>query len=149
MIKGCLGVIKPSDSKYDLDLKRTEKLNLEGLKSVVSKSSASKIWWGVSEVRFKKLDSFILEMSKNHLIRNFLRNGRVRVKYNELDLREKLFSSLNLQKNSMIPEKKRLIKSHNHFEISTCYILWVSGSEQWLPDIFSWFFEELNYNGRQ
>ena len=29
----------------------------------------------------KKLDSFSLETSKNHLIRNFLRNGRLRVKY--------------------------------------------------------------------
>ena len=27
----------------------------------------------------KKLDSFTLETSKNHLIRNFLRNGRLRV----------------------------------------------------------------------
>ena len=27
---------------------------------------------------FKKLDSFTLEMSKNHLIRNVLRNGRLR-----------------------------------------------------------------------
>ena len=35
---------------------------------------------GVSEVRLKKLDSFTLETSKNHFIRNFLRNGRVRVK---------------------------------------------------------------------
>ena len=35
---------------------------------------------GVSEVRFKKLDYFTLETWKNHLIRNFLRNGRVRVK---------------------------------------------------------------------
>ena len=34
---------------------------------------------GVSEVRFKKLDSFTLETSKNYLIRNFLRNGRLRV----------------------------------------------------------------------
>ena len=51
------------------------------IKSVVSKRCASKIWWGVSEVRFKKkLDSFNLETSKNHLIRNFQRNGRVRVK---------------------------------------------------------------------
>ena len=29
----------------------------------------------------KKLDSFTLETSKNHLTRNFVRNGRVRVKY--------------------------------------------------------------------
>ena len=28
----------------------------------------------------KKIDSFTLETSKNHLIRNFLRNGRLRVK---------------------------------------------------------------------
>ena len=28
----------------------------------------------------KKLNSFTLEMSKNHLIRNLLRNGRLRVK---------------------------------------------------------------------
>ena len=35
---------------------------------------------GVSEVRFyKKLDSFTFETSKNHLIRNFLLNERVRV----------------------------------------------------------------------
>ena len=32
-----------------------------------------------NEVRFKKLDSFTLKTSENHLIRNFLRNGRVRV----------------------------------------------------------------------
>ena len=35
-------------------MKLTEKGNLEGLKSVFSKRCASKIWWGVSEVRFKK-----------------------------------------------------------------------------------------------
>ena len=38
----------------------------------------------VSEVQFKKLDSFTLETSKNHLIRKFLRNGRVRFKWNYL-----------------------------------------------------------------
>ena len=37
----------------------------------------------VSEVRFKKLDTFTLETSKNHLIRNFLRNGRVRIKWSK------------------------------------------------------------------
>ena len=30
----------------------------------------------------EKLDSFTLETSKNHLIRNFLRKGRLRVKLN-------------------------------------------------------------------
>ena len=35
---------------------------------------------GLSEVRLKKLDSPTLEMSEKHLIRNFLRNGRLRVK---------------------------------------------------------------------
>ena len=34
----------------------------------------------VSELRFKKIDSFSLAASKNHLIRNFFRNGRLRVK---------------------------------------------------------------------
>ena len=34
---------------------------------------------GVSEVRLKKLDSFTLEPPKNHLTRNLLRNGRLRV----------------------------------------------------------------------
>ena len=34
---------------------------------------------GVSEVKFKKLDSFTSETSKNYLIRNILCNGRVRV----------------------------------------------------------------------
>ena len=33
---------------------------------------------------FKKLDSFTSETSKNHLIRNFLRNGRLRVKLKKL-----------------------------------------------------------------
>ena len=30
----------------------------------------------------KKIDSFTLETSKNHLMRNFLRNGRLRVNLN-------------------------------------------------------------------
>ena len=34
---------------------------------------------GVSEVRLKKLEFFTLETLKNHLIHNFLRNGRMRV----------------------------------------------------------------------
>ena len=34
---------------------------------------------GVSEVRLKKLEFFTLETLKNHLIQNFLRNGRMRV----------------------------------------------------------------------
>ena len=33
---------------------------------------------GVSEVQFKKLDPFTSETSKNHLIRNFLRNGQLK-----------------------------------------------------------------------
>ena len=53
---------------------------------------------GVSEVRFKKLDSFTLETSKNNLIRNFLRNGRLRVKSLEIfnDIEDKR-SFLNAQ----------------------------------------------------
>ena len=39
---------------------------------------------GISEVRFKKLESITFETSKNYLIRNFLRNGCVRVKVEEV-----------------------------------------------------------------
>ena len=58
--------------------------SLEGLRLVFSKE-AQKNLMGASEsggqwVRFKKKrDSFTFETLKNHLIRNFLRNGRVRV----------------------------------------------------------------------
>ena len=53
--------------------------SLKGLKLVFSKRCASKIWRGSVRSDFKKLDSFTSEMSKNHRIRNFVRNGRVRV----------------------------------------------------------------------
>ena len=46
--------IKPSDSKNDLDIKPTEKLNLEGLKSVISKRCESKIWGGAVRSNLKK-----------------------------------------------------------------------------------------------
>ena len=73
---------KTSDSKHDLDIKPTEKCNLKGLKSVLSKICATKSEGGGSvSSDFKKLDSFTLETSKNHLIRSFLRNGRLRVKH--------------------------------------------------------------------
>ena len=39
----------------------------------------NKILRGVRRSDLKKLDSFTLEMPKNHLIRSFLRNGRLRV----------------------------------------------------------------------
>ena len=45
--------IKLSDSKNDLDIKPTEKLNLERLKSVFTKDAFQKSE-GVSEVRFRK-----------------------------------------------------------------------------------------------
>ena len=49
--------------------------------------AASKIWGGQWGPTKKKLDFFTLETSKNHPIRNFLRNGRVRVKSKSLPLR--------------------------------------------------------------
>ena len=53
---------------------------------------------GVSEVRFKKkTDSMTLEMSKNHLIRSILRNGRLRVNVT-LVRREQLSSRSQLVK---------------------------------------------------
>ena len=51
-----------------------------GLSRYFPKDGHQKSEGGVSKVRFKKLDSFTLETSKNHLIRNLLRNGRLRVK---------------------------------------------------------------------
>ena len=36
----------------------------------------------------EKLDSFTSEASKNHLIRNFLRNGRLRVKFVKFEIDE-------------------------------------------------------------
>ena len=72
--------MKPSDSKYDLDIKPTEKWKLEGLKSVISKRCASKIWGVSVSSDLKKIDFFTFETSESHLIRNFLRKGRLRVK---------------------------------------------------------------------
>ena len=43
-----------------LDIKSTEKWRLKGLKLLFSKRCASKIWWGVSEVRLKKSSTFSL-----------------------------------------------------------------------------------------
>ena len=39
-----------------------------------------KIWWGSVRSDLKKIVSFTLKMSKNYLIRNFPRNGRLSVK---------------------------------------------------------------------
>ena len=55
---------------------------------------------GLVRFSLKKLDSFTLETSKNHLIRNFLRNGRVMVndqKINLVLLRDFLNSEINKQ----------------------------------------------------
>ena len=46
----------------------------------------------------EKLDSFTLEMSKNHLIRNFLRNGRVRVNEKQRKLSFIFFSNIKIMK---------------------------------------------------
>ena len=73
--------MKPSDSKHDLIIKRNKNWKLEGLKSVFSKRCTSKIWGRSVRADFKKLDSFTLKTSKNHLIRNFLRNGHQRVNF--------------------------------------------------------------------
>ena len=49
---------------------------------------------GGSEVRIKKLDPFTLEMSKNHLICNFLRNGRLRVNLILFEVRGKNYHNI-------------------------------------------------------
>ena len=45
----------------------------------------------------EKLDSFTLEMSKNHLIRSFLRNGRLRVKLRQLKPQDFLYCNSDLK----------------------------------------------------
>ena len=57
-------------------MKLTERGNLEGHKLDAHQKSDGESVRSDS----KKLDSFTLETSKNHLIRSFLRNGRLRVK---------------------------------------------------------------------
>ena len=48
----------------------------------------------------KKLGSFTLETSKNHLIRNFLRNGRLRVKHAFLCMSSKFEDEIKSEKNN-------------------------------------------------
>ena len=53
---------------------------MEGLKLVFPKDAHQKSERASVRSDFKNLDSFTLVTSKNHIIRNFLRNGRVRLK---------------------------------------------------------------------
>ena len=62
-----------------------------------------------------KLDSFTLETLKNHLIRNFLRNGRVRVK--NLNLRSKM--ATNICKRQLVP----LVSSIYNLDKITIFLL--------------------------
>ena len=55
----------------------------KGFNRYFQKDAHQKSEGGSVRSDLKKLDSFTLETSKNHLIRNFLRNGRLRVKRNE------------------------------------------------------------------
>ena len=61
--------------KNPLKIESWKGLNWYLSKDVHQKSEGGQ--WGPIK---KKLDSFPMETSKNHLIRNFLRNGRLRVK---------------------------------------------------------------------
>ena len=59
---------------------------------VFPKTCASQIWQGGQCVPIKKL--LTLETSKNHVIRNFLRDGRVSVKVKKINL---MFSTNDLE----------------------------------------------------
>ena len=59
----------------------------------------------------KKLDSFTLEMSKNHLIRNFLRNGRLSVN---------LFSIYKHFRSTPEERKSRVIEVMNEMGLAKC-----------------------------
>ena len=73
---------------------------------------------GVSEVRLKKLDSFALEMSKNHLIRNFLRNRRLRVKL----LRAENRRALKIRSRNCRIGLKNYKKSEDLNKIKKCHV---------------------------
>ena len=59
----------------------------KGLNRYLPKDAHQKSDGGSVRSDFKKLDSFTSETSKNHHIRNFLRNGRLRVKFMNFNLR--------------------------------------------------------------
>ena len=75
MIKGWLVWI----NRTDLDIKTHWKMKARSAIGIFQKMRIKNLR---EEVRsdLKKLDLFTLETSKNHLVRNFLRNERVRVK---------------------------------------------------------------------
>ena len=66
--------IKPSDLKHDLFIKPGR------AKIGIFQKMCSKNLRGSVRSDLEKLDSFAVGTSKNHLIRNFLRNGRLWVK---------------------------------------------------------------------
>ena len=70
---------------HDFNIKTHWKMKAGTLKLIFSESCGSETWvWGQWAPIIKKLDSLTLETSKNHLIRNFLLNRRVRVKISRL-----------------------------------------------------------------
>ena len=110
----------------------------EGPKLVFSKGCASKIWGGSVRSDFKKRDSFTLKTSKNHLIRDFLRNRRVRLKVNLLPFlvahsmdekrpRIKFLAKHSIRKSllcrdSPYEEKKRMSKNYLQYRLSKNYV---------------------------
>ena len=102
-----------------ISLRDTE-WKLEGPKLVFFKRCASRIWGGSIRSDLKKLDAFTWETSTNHLIRNFLRNERVRVK------------------TELIRIKKKLIRNNLVFSKRCASQIWASDCEgqcegQWGP----------------
>ena len=70
----------------------------------------------------KKLDSSTLETSKNYLIRNFLRNGRVRFKLRLLILSRIRKKDGHLMKNSIsFKTPSILILTYEKFCITICF----------------------------
>ena len=78
----------------------------------------------------EKLDSFTLETSKNPLSRNFLRNGRLRVKYEDCQLFHVFFERkyqyqfphLTLCRNTN-SDDRRLMLHYIKFQLATVYML--------------------------
>ena len=71
--------------------------SLKGLNGLFQKMRIKNLRGGAVRFDLKKLDSFTLETSKNNLIRNFLRAGRVRVKqYCSIKEMIRFFTNLGL-----------------------------------------------------
>ena len=90
--------MKPANSKHDLDIKTHWKMKAGRAKIGIFQKMRIKNLRGGQWDPIKKLDPFTLETSKNNLIHNFLREGRVRVKISRFNQLNRLFDNYDVEK---------------------------------------------------